>query len=42
MILMSFVLFAVLIVAWLVAPTTDTKSVKSAAPALKMSELPAD
>ena len=42
MILMSFVLFAVLIVAWLAAPTTDTKSIKSAAPALKMSELPAD
>jgi hypothetical protein len=42
MILMSFVLFAVLIVAWLAAPTTDTKSVKSAAPALKMSESPAD
>lgn len=42
MILMSFVLFAVLVLAWLVAPSTGKATAAEAAPVLMMSESPAD
>ena len=41
MILLSFVLFLALVVAWLVAPTAEEPA-KAQVPALKMSESPAD
>ncbi len=42
MVLFGFVLFALLVIAWLAAPTTGQQSVKASEPALKMSESPAD
>jgi hypothetical protein len=42
MILLGFVLFALLVIAWLAAPTTGEEAVKTQAPALKMSKSPAD
>jgi len=43
MILFSFVLFAILIGAWLIAPSTEKAGAKEAAmPMMKMSESPAD
>ena len=42
MILLSFVLFAILIVAWLVAPSTEKAPDKATVPVLQLSELPAD
>jgi hypothetical protein len=42
MILFAIALFAVLIVAWLVAPSGAGEKAKAAVPALKLSESPAD
>jgi len=42
MIVFSFALFALLIIAWLAAPTTEERATTAQAPALKLSEAPAD